>query len=118
MCGHRLPASLSLYFPISAPKLPVGGSLPPTTPHDATLVLPMNKDILLSIVIPTRNRQELALRSIATALEVPGNDVEVVVYDSSDETALRETLSANFSDSRLKYNYSPPPVSFDEAFDR
>jgi glycosyltransferase involved in cell wall biosynthesis len=78
----------------------------------------MNRDILLSIVIPTRNRQELALRSIATALEVPGNDVEVVVYDSSDEPALGEILSANFSDLRLKYDYSPPPVSFDEAFDR
>jgi hypothetical protein len=73
---------------------------------------------LLSIVIPTRNRKELALRSIATALDVPGNDVEVIVHDSSDTPVLGEHLSNLVSDCRLKYRYTPPPVSFAEAFNK
>lgn len=60
---------------------------------------------LLSIVIPTRNRQEYALASIIQITGVMDARVQVVVTDNSDEPTLREMIVAHQWGARVKYSY-------------
>ena len=68
-------------------------------------------DPILSIVIPTRNRANYALASIKSILTISSSRLELVVQDSSDINSLEELIESNISDSRLRYNYSKPPVN-------
>jgi glycosyltransferase involved in cell wall biosynthesis len=78
-------------------------------------------DPILSIVIPTRNREHYAIASIRSILSIPSPRLELVVQDSSDSNALQKLIDSNISDSRLRYNYSKPPVNavanFNKAVD-
>jgi len=71
---------------------------------------------LLSIIIATKNRVPYCINSIETILNTPGNDFELVVQDNTDNTELKDYIKANISDSRLIYNYTPPPYSFIDNF--
>lgn len=71
---------------------------------------------LLSIVIPTRNRDEYAVSAIRSALGISDPGLEVVVQDSSDNDRLGRWLGENIDDGRLRYNYTPPPVSMTGNF--
>jgi len=62
------------------------------------------KERLLSICIPTKNRQDYCLYAIKTILENNEN-FELIVHDNSDEDTLREMID-DIEDSRLKYYYS------------
>ena len=76
-----------------------------------------NSAPLLSIVIPTRNRQEYALSSIESILRIPDPELEIVVQDNSDTRELEELLRQDTQDSRLRYNYTPSPLSFIHNFE-
>lgn len=67
---------------------------------------------LLSIAIPTRNREEYALSSVASILAINSNDLEVVVQDNSDASDLEDSLRKYTSDLRLRYAHCPTPLSF------
>ena len=71
---------------------------------------------LLSIVIATKNRIPYAINAITTILAMPEHDLELVVQDSSDTKDLQAFVNAHIIDKRLKYNYTPPPVSFIDNF--
>jgi hypothetical protein len=58
---------------------------------------------LLSIVIPTRNRQEYAASCITSLLRVPSPDVEIIVQDNSDSNELSRLLQQRVGDHRLLY---------------
>lgn len=58
--------------------------------------------MLLSIIIPTHNRERYARSAILAALDL-GADVEVVVTDSSTGNELQDWLRQNVADARLKY---------------
>ena len=51
-----------------------------------------SKKPILSIAIPTRNRQLYAVESIRTILSIIDNDIEVVVQDNSDDSSLESML--------------------------
>ncbi len=72
---------------------------------------------LLSIVIPTRNRQVYALQSVISILRIPDAELEVVVQDNSDTKELEALLRDCCTDHRLRYNYVPEPLSFVANFD-
>lgn len=72
---------------------------------------------LLSIVIPTRNRQKYAVSSIESILRITDPGLEIVVQDNSDTPELEGLLSQNFQDSRLRYSYTSIPLSFIDNFD-
>ena len=72
---------------------------------------------LLSVVIPTRNRQEYAILCVESILRIQDPDLEVVIQDNSDTTELEELLRRNVQDSRLRYSYTPTPLSFIHNFD-
>jgi hypothetical protein len=63
---------------------------------------------LLSIVIPTCNRQVYAASAIRCALAIPSSDIEVVVQDCSDEDTLSSLIAAESLDKRLSYRYERP----------
>lgn len=61
---------------------------------------------LLSIVIPTRNRQIYAIESVKQIYNVTDERVQIVVQDNSDDNSLQKKI-AEFSDcSRIKYSYT------------
>ena len=73
---------------------------------------------LLSVVIPTRNRMATLEHSIANVLAA-GDDLEVVVHDTSDDPAAWAEVAARIGpEPRLRYHYTAPPQSFAETFDK
>lgn len=71
---------------------------------------------LLSIIIPTRNRQKYAISAITSILSISVTDLELVVQDNSDSRDLEECIRNNVDDTRLKYNYTSTPLSMIDNF--
>jgi glycosyltransferase involved in cell wall biosynthesis len=59
--------------------------------------------IILSIVIPTKNRFEYAKICFSSILSIESDVFELVVVDNSDEDLLQNWFYSNISDSRLNY---------------
>ena len=77
----------------------------------------MNNNYLLSIIIPTRNRQEVLLKSLEQILSLINDDeVQVVIQDNSDIDSLRKSISVLEHDN-IKYNYVKQRLSFVDNFD-
>ncbi len=70
---------------------------------------------ILSIIIPTRNRGSYCIEAIKSILSIPNHDFELVVQDNSDDTILKVWVEG-ISDNRLKYSFSPQPLSSIENF--
>ena len=60
---------------------------------------------LLSIVIPTRNRQKYALQSVQQIYDVTDDAVQIVVQDNSDDNSLSAMLEKQAFGPRVKYTY-------------
>lgn len=60
---------------------------------------------LLSIVIPTRNRQMYAIASVKQCLEVTDERTQIVVSDNSDNDSLQGLIN-ELRSSRVKYKYT------------
>jgi glycosyltransferase involved in cell wall biosynthesis len=60
---------------------------------------------LLSIVIPTRNREIYCIEAIKHILSFTENDFELIIQDNSDTTKIKDYIS-NIKDERLLYNYT------------
>jgi hypothetical protein len=72
---------------------------------------------LLSVVVPTRNRQAYVLQAIRTVLaELP--DAELVVCDNSDEDRLRGDITNYVATGRVKYFYTSETLGVSENFER
>lgn len=73
---------------------------------------------LLSIIVPTRNREEFAYLSAIQILESTSNNVQLVIQDNSDTDSLKERLFDTSYSHRIKYNYSPKILSFVDNFSK
>ncbi|MFE3871960.1 glycosyltransferase family 2 protein [Flavobacterium sp. ZS1P70] len=71
---------------------------------------------LLSIVIATKNRVPYCINTVESLLKLEDEDLQVIVQDNTDTLELKEYVLNNFSDSRLIYNYTPPPFSSIDNF--
>jgi len=71
---------------------------------------------LLTIVIPTRNRMPYAISAIQSILEIADPRLELVVQDNSDSRDLEGHIRENILDNRLRYRYTPPPLSSIDNF--
>jgi glycosyltransferase involved in cell wall biosynthesis len=60
-------------------------------------------NILVSVIIPTKNRSEYAINCICSILNFEYNNFELVVVDNSDDDLLQNWIYSKISDSRLKY---------------
>ena len=70
---------------------------------------------LLSILIATRNREEYCKNAILSILENSETNFELVIQDNSDSNDLK-TFCKKIVDTRLVYNYTPPPFSSIDNF--
>ncbi len=71
---------------------------------------------LLSIVVPTRDRPDYAYAAIRSLVKTVGDDLEIVVEDNSQDSAL-ETRLGGIVDSRLSYRRNTAHRSMSENFD-
>jgi glycosyltransferase involved in cell wall biosynthesis len=71
--------------------------------------------MLLSIIIPTKNRQYTALFAIKSALSIKNDDWEVIVQDCSDTNILEEQIKNSFgNDDRINYSHTDSKPSMTE----
>ena len=75
------------------------------------------KSPLVSVIIPTRNRQEYAEKTIRQIAELNQN-IEIVVQDNSDDDYLKELLNDLLSNENIKYSYCETPLPFSENYNR
>jgi glycosyltransferase involved in cell wall biosynthesis len=73
--------------------------------------------ILLSIVIPTKNRFKYIKHTILSILSFDYSNFELIIQDNSDNNQLLSWINTNINDSRLIYNYVSSPLSFVANFD-
>lgn len=71
---------------------------------------------LLSILIPTKNREEFAVQVVQHILEVKDSRFQVVIYNNSDTNHLQTLLSESLEDSRVKYCFNSDLLSFVDNF--
>ncbi len=65
---------------------------------------------LLSIVIPTRNREEYCIHALNHILSFEEQDFELIIQDNSDSTRILDYVKKN-QDLRLKYQYAPERIN-------
>jgi len=65
---------------------------------------------LLSIAIPTRNRQYYCIEAIKHILSYDNQDFELCIHDHSDDRTIKEFVS-RIEDKRLKYRYTTEALS-------
>lgn len=76
-------------------------------------------EVLLSVIIPTKNRQHTCIYAVASVLELNKNDVEIIVQDCSDTNVLQQQLLDKFGvDSRIKYEYLDTKPSMTDNWNR
>lgn len=77
-------------------------------------------EILLSIIIPTRNREEYLFEVIKNILSIKDDRFELVIQNNSDTNDLQIKLTEfNFiNDDRLKYHYCDKTLSFVDNFSK
>ena len=71
---------------------------------------------LLSVIIPTKDREQFAIKSIAQVLEIDSEELQVVVQDNGASDRLYDLLKPMLADARLKYNRTESPLSFVDNF--
>lgn len=69
------------------------------------------KQPLLSIVIPTRNRQYYCIESIKNILSYKNEDFELCIQDNSDNNEIEKYIKDNINDNRLIYKYVATPLA-------
>lgn len=75
----------------------------------------MSDKPLLSIVIPTKNRQRYCLSAIQSILNLNNPDIQIVIQDNSTDAQLSEKIP-QLEPHILKYIYIPGVLSFVENF--
>ena len=70
---------------------------------------------VLSIVIPTKNRQKYCLATIKQVLNLRLEGIEIVVQDNSDENLLQKQIEC-FHAPNVVYNYTSDILSFVDNF--
>lgn len=72
---------------------------------------------LLSLVVPTKNRQEYAIGLLQGVQAFDTPELEVIVQDNSDEASLQEFV-ADLDDLRIRYFYCAEPLTMHQNFER
>lgn len=70
---------------------------------------------LLSIIIPTKNRQKYCLAAIRQILSLNLSEIEICIQDNSDTDILRNEISS-ISSENIVYNYHEGILSFVDNF--
>jgi len=76
----------------------------------------MDHEYLVSIIVPTKNRAEYALKTAEQILSITDDNLQLIIQDNSDDKKLENMISHLTEDKRLKYNYSHQTLSFVDNF--
>ncbi len=71
---------------------------------------------LLSLVVPTRNRQKFAISLLEGVRGCEAEELEVIVQDNSDDASLQDVI-AGLDDPRVRYFYHGERLSTHQNFD-
>ena len=74
----------------------------------------MNNSILLSIIVPTRNRDAYLRDCLDSLCNINSNSVEFVVHDNSTD---KSSLHFENIDSRIRYIHNSSKLSINENFE-
>jgi glycosyltransferase involved in cell wall biosynthesis len=75
--------------------------------------------VILSIIIPTKNRSATAIYAIKSVLKIEANNYEIIVQDCSDNNELENFIFTEFeNESKIKYFYSNDFPSLTENWNR
>src|SRR6266576_1177953 len=78
-----------------------------------------NKSPLLSIVIPTKNRQYTCLYAIESVLLLNKEDIEIVIQDCSDSNILeKQIIDKCGTDTGISYEYVETKPSMTDNWNR
>ena len=75
----------------------------------------MNK-LVLSIVIPTKNRQKYCIGAVKQILSLNLKNIEICIQDNSDTAELKEIFTKKEYKDIVVYNYLPGILSFVDNF--
>lgn len=73
------------------------------------------REYLLSVIIPTKNRQYYCLEAVKQILSLKINNLEICIQDNSDEDILQEEIKA-LNSNQIVYNYHQGVLSFVDNF--
>lgn len=76
----------------------------------------MENNPILSILIPTKNREKYALNVVQHILSIDSSKFQLIIQDNSDTNKLESLLSDYINDSRLRYYYHSEVLSFVDNF--
>lgn len=72
-------------------------------------------EYLLSIIIPTKNRQKYCLAAVKQVLSLKSPKIQIVVQDNSDSSILGEEIK-KFETEQVQYHYESKTLSFTDNF--
>ena len=70
---------------------------------------------LLSVIIPTKNRQDYCLAAIKQIILLNANNIQIVIQDNSDLPSLKDEIKL-LKCNQIKYNYNGNILSFVDNF--
>lgn len=76
----------------------------------------MENNPILSILIPTKNRDKYALNVVQHLLAIDNSKFQIIIQDNSDTNKLESLLAECINDPRLKYYYHSGVLSFVDNF--
>lgn len=76
----------------------------------------MKEKYLLSIVIPTKNREKYIKGTLEQILELGYSNIQIIIQDNSDISIYNSLKKEGFIRENVKYNYSQGIISFVENF--
>lgn len=71
---------------------------------------------LLSLVVPTKNRQKYAISLLQGVHAFESQELEVIIQDNSDEASLKEFVTG-LNDHRIRYFYCAEPLTMHQNFE-
>ena len=72
---------------------------------------------LISIIIPTRNRQLYAVKTVNQIIGL-NQDIQIIVQDNSDDDSLRGMLGESIANGKVEYYYENKPLPFSDNYNR
>lgn len=71
---------------------------------------------ILSIIIPTKNRQTYCIAAIRQIIDLKLDNIEIVIQDNSDDESLMDAIRPFMDKNHIIYNYQAKTLSFVDNF--
>lgn len=77
----------------------------------------IEKNKLLSVIIPTKNRQKYCIKTINHLLSFKDEELEIIVKDNSDNEDIGRYFEKEIAENKINYYYSTEKFSMSENFE-